>query len=137
MQRTADLPLRSTVDEGWRSTAYLAVFGVLAIVGLPVMTAAWLLLPLASLEELTEQGKAVAAGTSMAGTTFLYGVLPLLLAHVVGLVILCTIGAAGRYNRRSGLMLGIVAVAAQSIVGLTVTLIISGGQLIATSNYAP
>ncbi|SFS18016.1 hypothetical protein SAMN04487846_3712 [Microbacterium sp. cf046] len=137
MQRTADLPLKSTVDEGWKSTASLAVFWVLAVVGLPVMTGAWLLLPLASLEELTEQGKAVAAGTSMAGTTFLYGVLPLVLAHVVGLVLLCSIGGAGRYNRRSGVLLGIAAVAATSIVGLTVTLIISGGQLIATSNYVP
>lgn len=137
MQPTADLPLRTTIDEGWRSTAYLAVFWALAIVGLPVMTGAWLLLPLASLEELTEQGKAVAAGTSMTGTTFSYGVLPLVLAHGVGLVLLCAIGAAGRYDRRSGLLLGIVAVAAASLVGLTVILIIFGGQLIATSNYVP
>ncbi|WP_375385960.1 hypothetical protein [uncultured Microbacterium sp.] len=137
MQRTADLPLRSTIDDGWKSTAYLAVFWLLAVVGLPVMTGAWLLPPVASLEELTEQGKAVAAGTSTAGTTFFYGVLPLVLAHVVGLVLLCTIGGAGRYNRCSGLLLGVGAVAAASIVGLTVTLIIFGGQLVATSNYVP
>jgi len=112
-------------------------FGILAVVGLLVMTGAWFLLPLASLEELTEQGKAVATGTTMAGTTFWFGVLPLLLAHAVGLVLLCSIGAVGRYDRRSGIWLGIAAVAAASILGLVVTLILSGGQLIATYNYVP
>lgn len=123
--------------QGWKTTAYLGVFGVLAIVGLFVMTGAWLLLPLASLEELTEQGKAVAAGTTMEGTTVLYGVVPLVLAHVVGLLILCSIGVSGRYDRRVGLGLGVAAVAAASLVGLIVTLILSGGQLIATSTYVP
>ena len=126
-----------TADEGWKRTAYLVAFGILAVVGLLVMTGAWFLLPLASLEELTEQGKAVATGTTMAGTTFWFGVLPLLLAHAVGLVLLCSIGAVGRYDRRSGIWLGIAAVAAASILGLVVTLILSGGQLIVTYNYVP
>lgn len=137
MQESHDLMHRSASDEGWKRTAYLAVFWVLAVVGLLVMTGAWLLMPLASLEELTEQGKAVAAGTTMAGTTLLYGVLPLVLVHLIGLLLLCSIGVTGRYDRRSGLLMGMAAVAAASILGLTVTLIITGGQLIATPSYVP
>ncbi len=130
------LPVPHTT-EGWKSTAYLGVFGVFAIVGLVVMTGAWILVPLASVEELTEQGKAVAAGTTMAGTTFFFGVLPLIFAHIVGLLILCSIGVAGRYDSRGGLGLGVAAVAAASLIGLIVALILSGGQLIATSTYVP
>lgn len=137
MQRTDDLPLRSTSDKGWKGAAYLVLFWVLIIVGLPLMAGAWFLLPLASREELTEQGKAAAAGTTMAGTTFLFGVLPLLAAHLVGFVVLCSVGANGHHNRRTGLLLGLIAVVATSTVGLIVTLVISGGQLIATSHYVP
>jgi hypothetical protein len=128
---------RLHADEGWKGTAYLAWFWILAIIGLVVMTGAWILLPLASLEEVTEQGKAVAAGTTMAGTTVLFGIVPLVVAHAVGLLLLCTIGVQGRRDRRRGFWLGVVAVVAASIVGLTVTLILTGGQLIATASYVP
>lgn len=124
-------------DEGWKGTAYLVWFWILAVIGVIVMTGAWILLPLASLEEVTEQGKAVAAGTTMAGTSLVFGVLPLVISHAIGLLLLCSIGVGGRYNRRRGFWLGVAAVAAASIVGLTVTLILTGGHLLATYDYVP
>ena len=129
--------LTRTPLEGWKGTAYLVWFWLLAIAGLIVMTGAWILLPLASLEEVTEQGKALAAGTTMAGTTLVFGVLPLVIAHATGLLILCSIGVQGRYDRWRGFWLGVAAVLAASIIGLTATLILSGGRLIATPSYVP
>lgn len=123
--------------DGWKGSAYLVWFWILAIVGLIVMTGAWILLPLASLEEVTEQDKALAAGTTMAGTTLLFGALPLVVAHALGFLLLCSIGVQGRYDRRLGFWLGVAAVLAASTVGLTVTLLLSGGQLIAAHNYVP
>jgi hypothetical protein len=123
--------------EGWKGAAYLVLFWVLTIVGLPLLAGAWFLLPMASLVELTEQGKAAAAGTTMAGTTFLFGVLSLLAAHLVGILVLCSVGANGHHSRRTGLLVGLIAVAATSTVGLVVTLVISRGQPIATLHYVP
>ena len=112
-------------------------FWVFAVLGIPVMTGAWILLPLASLEEATEQPKALAAGTTMAGTTLVMGVLPLILAHVIGFVVLCAVGGAGRVNRRDGVAWGAVAVVVASVIGLAVVWVLSGGELIYTFEYVP
>lgn len=112
-------------------------FWLFAVAGLPIMTGAWFLLPLASLEEATEQPKALAAGTTMAGTTLVMGVLPLVVAHIIGFVILCTMGGAGKVNRRVGMLWGAVAVATASLIGLAVVWVLSGGELIYMVEYVP
>ena len=112
-------------------------FWVLAVVGAPIMTGAWLLLSLASLEEVTEQPKALSAGSTMAGTTIVMGVLPLVLAHIIGLAVLCTVGGVGSVNRRTGMLRGVVAVVVASLIGLGVVWMISGGELIYTFEYVP
>jgi len=127
----------SARDGGWRTTGHAVAFWIFAIVGVPVMIGAWLLLPLASLEEATEQGKAVAAGTSMAGTTLMLGVLPLILAHIMGLALLCTIGGRGRLRRRQGVLLGATMVLVASAIGLAITWALSGGELIYSYEYVP
>ncbi|GAA2585676.1 hypothetical protein GCM10009862_25940 [Microbacterium binotii] len=116
---------------------YAVAFWVFAVVGAPVMTGAWFLLPLASLEEATEQPKALAAGTTMAGTTLVMGVLPLILAHIIGFVVLCAVGGAGRVSRRVGVVWGAVAVVVASVIGLAVVWVLSGGELIYTFEYVP
>ncbi|WES63960.1 hypothetical protein P0L94_16010 [Microbacter sp. GSS18] len=63
--------------------------------------------------------------------------MPLMIAQVAGLLILCAVGVQGRYDRRRGFWLGVAAVFVASIVGLVVTLMLSGGQLIATPHYVP
>lgn len=121
----------------WRSGGSAWAFWILAAVGIPVMIGAWPMLPLASLEEVTEQGKAEAAGTTMAGTTFVMGVLPLVAAHVVGLALLCTVGGTGRTNRRTGVAWGVAAVLIASAIGLAVVALLSGGELIYSPTYVP
>ncbi len=129
--------LASSRTRGWKNVGYAVAFWVFAVVGVPVMTGAWFLLPLASLEEASEQPKALAAGTTMAGTTLVVGVLPLVLAHVIGFVILCAIGGAGRFNRRVGMLWGTVAVVVASVIGLAVVWVLLGGELIYTFEYVP
>lgn len=120
-------------ERGWRNDIVAALFWLLAVVGALVMTGAWFLLALASLEEGTEQSKALAAGTTMAGTTLLLGVAPLVLAHIAGFVLLCLVGTTGRFDRARGVLWAGVAVVAASLVGLVVVLVLSGGELI----YSP
>ena len=101
------------------------------------MIGAWMLLPLASLEEVTEQGKAVAAGSSMAGTTLVMGVFPLALAHVIGFGLLCSIGGVGRMERQRGVLRGAAMVLVASGIGLAVAWVFSGGELIYADTYVP
>ena len=101
------------------------------------MIGAWMLLPLASLEEVTEQGKAVATGSTMAGTTLLFGVLPLVLAHLIGLGLLCSIGGAGRLERKRGALRGAAMVLVASGIGLAAAWVLSGGELIYSYKYVP
>ncbi|WP_131847100.1 MULTISPECIES: hypothetical protein [unclassified Curtobacterium] len=115
------------------------MFWVLAVLGLPIMAGAWLWLSLASLEEATEQPKAVAAGTTMAGTTLLMGGIPLVLTHVLGLVVLGAVAVSGRYRRWTGMIAALVAVAVASATGITFVLILNGGQLLTSvsGSYGP
>ena len=112
-------------------------FWILAFVGVPVMIGAWMLLPLASLEEGTEQGKALAAGSTMAGTTLVMGVLPLVVVHLIGFALLCMIGWLGAASPRNGVLWGVAAVAAASALGFVAALVFSGGELIYTPDYIP
>ncbi len=73
----------------------------------------------------------------MAGTTLVMGVLPLVVAHIIGFVILCAIGGAGSVNRRVGVVWGAVAVFVASVIGLAVVWVLSGGELIYTFEYVP
>ena len=130
-------PPASAQDGGWRTAGYGIAFWILAIVGVPVMIGAWMLLPLASLEEVTEQGKAVATGSTMAGTTLLFGVLPLVLAHLIGLGLLCSIGGAGRLEHRQGALRGAAMVLVASGIGLAAAWVLSGGELIYSYKYVP
>jgi hypothetical protein len=114
---------------GWKSPGIARAFWALAALGAPIMFVAWMLLNLASLEEATEQGKAIVAGTTMAGTTLMFGVVPLIVAHLLGLALLGVIALGGRGSRRSGILYAIGGVVAASVIGLAVALILTGGQL--------
>lgn len=108
----------ATTLRGWKSRGRAVAFWILAALGPFIMAGAWVLLILAGLEETTEQSKAHAAGTTMAGTTLLFGVVPLVLAHALGLLILGSIAVSGRYRRWTGVLHAVVAVAVASALGV-------------------
>ncbi|GAB3147471.1 hypothetical protein GCM10027058_06460 [Microbacterium neimengense] len=127
-----------TPNRGWRNDIVAALFWLLTVVGVLVMTGSWFLLALASLEEGTEQPKALAAGTTMAGTTLLLGVAPLVVAHIAGSALLCLVATTGRLDRARGVLWAGGAVIGASLIGLAVVLVLSGGELIYTPpGYVP
>ncbi|WP_241489395.1 hypothetical protein [Leucobacter celer] len=91
------------------------------------MTIAWCWFGLAVYEEYSEQGKALAAGTTMDGFAAVFGGVPLVLAHVIGLVLLLILGWSGW--RASGIVLGAVAVSVASLIGLGIAQILFEGRV--------
>lgn len=61
---------------------------MVAGLGVPAATIAWIWYGLVQFEAQTEQSKAVSARTTMAGVAEVWGGFPLVIAHVVGLVTL-------------------------------------------------
>lgn len=87
------------------------------------------LVSLAQEEAQNEQGKAVAAGTSMAGFAEVVGGLPLVLAHLIGLGALLIFGWRG--YRRRGVVLAIAAVGVASLIEVLFAQLLWAGELFA------
>jgi hypothetical protein len=109
----------------------------LSVVGVIVMIIAWIWFGLAFEEEMTEQPKALAAGTTEAGWGAVVGGVPLVVAHVVGLVLLAIVAVRGRATRWTGFVYAIVAVAFASGVGIVVAQVLWAGQLFMMGVGAP
>ena len=120
----------STPPRTLRSKTGFLVFGLL---GLPVMAAAWVWYGMAFDEEMTEQSKALSAGTTMEGFGAAVGVPPLVIAHVLGLVILAVLGAGFARPKAKALLLAAGAVAAASVLGIIVGQVLWSGDLFGMS----
>lgn len=116
-QEAATTPSRDTRIAFW----IVAGFGVLAA------ALVWTWYGLAMAEAESEQGKAIAAGTTMAGFGEIAGGVPLILAHVVGLVALMVLGWKGYRGR--GIALAIAAVLISSVIGIGVAQLLWEGEL--------
>jgi hypothetical protein len=132
----SEAPAQQSAGRGWKSSGRAVAFWISAGLGVLVMTGAWSLFYLASLEEATEESKAVVAGTTMAGFAFGVGVIPLLFAHALGFVILGPIAMTGRQSTRSGLVYALAAIVIASAIGLGATAAMTGGQLVVTADAA-
>jgi len=104
-----------------------AGFWVVAVLGVVLSAIAWTWYGLAFFEAQTEQGKALSAGTTMAGTGELMGGVPVALAHVGGLITLLILGWKG--YRARGIVLAFVAVLVCSAIGIGVAQVLWEGQL--------
>lgn len=102
-------------------------FRVFAGLSVAVLSILWCWYGLAQLEAETDQGKALAAGTTMEGTAFWMGGLPLLVAHAILAAILLRSG--WRAWRARGLWVGVLAVVVASAIGIGVGQIVFGGRL--------
>lgn len=104
-------------------------FWAFAVTGVIAMIVAWVWFGMAFEEEMSDQPKATAAGTTMADFGASLGVPPLVFAHVVGVVILGLTAFPGR-RRTAPVWAGAVAsVAVASIIGLLVAEWLYGGRL--------
>jgi len=104
-----------------------SAFWILASLGVIASAVAWVWYGFAQYEAQTEEPKARSAGTTMAGFAEAIGGVPLVLAHLIGLILLLVLGWWS-YGRR-GIALAIVAVIVASAVGIIVAQIIWGGEL--------
>lgn len=116
-------------------------FWILAGLGLPIMLVAWNWFGFNELEVMTEQGKAEAAGTSVASMS-LWGTVPLVGAHLLGIAALITLGLVGFRPRWKACVWAVAAVAVVSLVSLMLTQLFWGGLLFemgvdGTGGYRP
>jgi hypothetical protein len=102
-------------------------FWVVAALGVPAAAVAWTWYGFAQFEAQTEQSKALAAGTSMAGFGEALGGVPLALAHLVGIVTLLVLGWSGYRGR--GIVLAIAAVLISSAIGIGGAQLLWAGEL--------
>src|SRR6478735_1764861 len=119
MQQAATKPSTSR----WAPTA----FWVVALLGIPAAAVVWSWYGFAQLEAQTEQGKALAAGTTMAGFGEVLGGVPLLLAHLVGLIALPLLGWLAYRGR--GIALAVLAVCVASAIGVGIAQALFAGEL--------
>ncbi|RWZ53250.1 hypothetical protein ELQ90_01760 [Labedella phragmitis] len=101
----------------------------MSVVGVIVMIVGWNWFGLAHEEEMTEQPKAVSAGSTMAGWGAVVGGVPLVAAHMVGLVLLAIVAVRGRVRRWTGFVYAVLAVALASGVGIAVAQVLWAGEL--------
>lgn len=119
----ADAPSEATRTHA----AFLIWFWIVAALGPVAASTAWIWYGFAQEEAQSEQGKAISAGTTMAGFAEVLGGVPLVIAHLVGLIILAVLGrrALGWW----GLLLALAAVVAASLVGVGAAQLLYGGEL--------
>jgi hypothetical protein len=122
---------------GWSDRGAARWFWTFSAIGVVAMIAAWQVFGVAYEEEMSEQPKALAAGTTMAGTGALLGGVPLVIAHLAGLVALSVIAMRGRAVMWTGIVYAVVATAIASGIGLLVAHVLWGGQLFMMGVGAP
>jgi hypothetical protein len=109
------------------SSAARVGFWVVAAFGPFAAAVSWSWYGFAQAEAQSEQGKAVSAGTTMAGFAEVLGGVPLVIAYVVGVVVLGLLGWLGYRGR--GIALACAAVIVASLIGIGVAQLLYGGEL--------
>lgn len=133
----ADGVRRPVTGTTWRTRAARHAFWNFAWIGILVLSAGWIWYGMAFEEEQSEQGKALSAGMTMAGTGMLLGGIPLILLHVIGLAILVTIAVRNRHPRWTGVLLAVVCVAVASLIGIAAGQLLYSGRLFEMSADHP
>jgi hypothetical protein len=112
---------------------------ILAVLGVPIMSAAWIWLTLASTEQAEESAKAPSGDTSTADLFLMFGVGPLLIVHIAGVITLRVVAPNGPVRQGSGWATAVLLVSLASGIGLVVALVVNGGVLItpADGGYQP
>lgn len=118
-------PAEVKSDYGSRGTR--RAFWIVASLGVIASAVAWVWYGFAQFEAQTEQPKALSAGTTIAGLAEVIGGVPLVVAHLIGLILLLLLGWRS-YGKR-GILAAILAVIVASGVGLIAAQILWDGKL--------
>lgn len=118
---------------GWRSLEGREAFWLVAAIGTVVLFAAWFWYGLSFFDEMTEQCKSAASGSTSAGSAALLAGPPLLLAYLVMLIPLLLISTKYHWQRLRGALLTLVVIAAASGVAIAANELLWAGNLFAMS----
>jgi len=124
------------VDEpstGWRSGGAQAAFWIVAGIGVLALCSAWFWYGLAFFDEMTEECKSLAAGSSGSGFAAIVGGVPLVFVHIVFLAALMLISARYHASRARGAVLALVVIVVASAVGIAVNELLWTGELFTMS----
>ena len=127
-------PARGTAGSGggvWQG------YGILIAVGVIVMSVAWCWFGFSFEEEMQEQPKALAAGTTMAGLGALLGGVPLVLAHVTGLIVLTIAARSAGRGLWFALIAASIGVTLASVIGIMPAQLLYSGELFNLGVNAP
>ncbi|MCS6549224.1 hypothetical protein NYS50_15185 [Curtobacterium flaccumfaciens pv. flaccumfaciens] len=114
---------------GWTSARRICAFWATAALGVLPAGGSWMWLYLAS----DEDARGTAHDRSWPNAAVLsLGGIPLLIAHVVGLVVLVTLAARARRSMGSAAALGVIVLLGDSLIGLGLSLLLTGGQVVVT-----
>lgn len=102
-------------------------FWVFAALGVPILAIAWTWYGLAQSEAASEQGKALAAGTTMASFGESFGGIPLVVVHLIGLIILVVLG--WKKHGGHGIAVAFLALIIASFIGIGIAQVLWEGQL--------
>lgn len=105
------------------------VFWIAAALAIPVLTVAWVWYGMAQSEAQEDQGKALAAGTTMAGFAELVGGVPLAAAHVIVFGVLLGFGWFGFRRPGRGVLAAVLVVVVASAAGIAIAQVLFAGQL--------
>lgn len=111
---------------GWTSAGRAAVYWVVSAVGVLGGAASWLWLYLAT-EEATRGAIPDRSGPNPNTGMGLTG---LVVGHLVGLVVLVLAAGSARRTRRSAAWFAGVALVADSLIGLVLSLVLTGGDVV-------
>ncbi|MDQ1075403.1 MULTISPECIES: hypothetical protein [Microbacterium] len=106
-----------------------ATFWVLSALGVVMAVASWLWFGMAFEEEMSDQPKALSAGTTMAGFGFQFGTVPLLVAHAIGVLTLGLTVFPRQPRTGRGWRYAMVSVAVASLIGMVAAQVLFGGRL--------
>ncbi|CAH0252081.1 hypothetical protein SRABI76_03268 [Microbacterium oxydans] len=88
-------------------------------------------------EEFSEEGKAQAAGTTMAGWGLQFGLIPVLVLHALVLIGLFLAIRGGRRGVGLSLLIALGILVAASLPGFVVVQVLSGGSMFEPPVYVP
>jgi len=117
----------ATRSTGWTTAGWAALYWCTAALGAVAGFGSWTWLWLAS----DEDDRGTAHDRSWPNESVItLGVVPLLFAHVVGLLLLLKAARRGRKGRSSAVWFALVALVVDSSIGLAGALALTGGQLV-------
>lgn len=126
--RTMTTPAPVPVTPSSSSRGALVLFWVLAVAGAAVMFVAWGWMATSWIDEILEEPRARAAGTTVQGTAMVVGGVPLVIAHLLGFTVLVPAARSAGASRGRAFGYAGAAIGVASLIGVLTAQFLMGSQ---------